>query len=349
MKLNKHFKRFHYQISLKKNRLKRIASSLSELETFSDNDGPISKVKVDLFQQGSVAIDTAVIPIKDGDEFDADAIIVLDISEWSQERQEPPNVIQWFANRLRNNHNFKAKVREKNRCVRINYAGDFHLDVVPAYGRKIGAILIPTKDKETPWKCTDPRGYIEWVNSVNAESRGKFCRIMKMLKHWRNLKMGRDTAPKSILLTTLVGRLFESGNVVGSVSDAETLVDVMEALNHYLKNCLSKPQVLNPSLISENLAENWDDDHFALFKKKFDWATQKARQAYDEENKEKSIKFWQELFGKSYFPKKLGKGAKMAETISAGGIFVKPSGEITSSKPEGERCVSVPEHRSYGS
>ena len=349
MKLNEHFKQFHYQISLKKRRRERIASAMSNLEMFSDADVPISDVKVALFQQGSVAINTAVIPIKQGDEFDADAVIVLDISEWSRERQEPSNVIRWFANRLRNNHNFRGKVREKNRCVRINYAGDFHLDVVPAQSEKTGSILIPTKEEWTPWKRTNPMGYIEWVKSVDAKSGGKFCRIVKMLKHWRNLKMGRDTAPKSIILTTLVGRCFETGDVVGSTSDAETLVDVMEALNRNLKNCLSKPRVCNPSLESEDLAENWDGEHFRIFKEKFDWATRKARQAYDETEKEKSIKFWQELFGDSYFQKTLSGGAKMAEAVGVGGVSVKASGEITLDKPEGGRSVSVPKHRSYGS
>lgn len=349
MKLNKHFKQFHHQIGLKKNRLKRITSAMSNLETFSDSDGPISEVKIDLFPQGSVAINTAVIPIKQGDEFDADAVIVLDISKWPRERQDPLNVIRWFANRLRNNHNFRDKVREKNRCVRINYAGDFHLDVVPALRDNAGYVLIPTKEEGTPWKFTNPKGYIEWVKSINAKSGGKFCRIVKMLKHWRNLKMGRDTAPKSIILTTLVGLCFETGDVVGSTSDAETLVDVMEALNRNLKNCLSKPQICNPSLESEDLSENWDEAHFALFKKRFDWATRKARQAYDEVEQKKSIEFWQELFGDSYFQKTLSGGAKMAEAVGVGDVFVKSSGEITLGKPEGERSATVPKHRSYGS
>ena len=348
MKLNKHFKQFHRNIRLKKTRLKRINSALSNLETFSDDDGPISAVKIDLFQQGSVANNTAVIPIKEGEEFDADAVIVLDISEWPEERQDPKYVIKWFANRLRKNKSIKDKVREKNRCVRLDYAGDFHLDIVPAQNEETGAILVPTKEDDNPWKLSDPKGYIEWAQSINDQSGGKFCRIMKMLKHWRNFKMGKETAPKSILFMTLVGHRFEEDSDISSASDAETLVNVMEALNSYLEGLYSKPEVSNPSLSSEDLAEDWDDEHFRIFKRKFNSATQKARKAYDEEDKEKSIDLWQELFGQSYFPKTLDNGAKTAEAVSAGTAYVNSKGNVILGKPERERGLPIKEHRSFG-
>ena len=100
---------------------------------------------------------------------------------------------------------------------------------------------------------------------------------------------------------------------------------------------------------SEDLAEDWDDEHFKIFKRKFDSATQKARKAYDEKDKEKSINLWQELFGQSYFPKTLDNGAKTAEAVSAGTAYVNSKGNVILGKPERERGLPIKEHRSFGS
>ena len=350
MKLNQHFKQFHYNIRLKKKRLERISSALSHLEEIVDNDDELSKLKVDFLLQGSVAIDMATIPIKDGTEFDADAVGVFDLFKRPYDQQDPQSVIIWFADRLRRNETIKPKVQRRPRCVRINYEGDFHLDIVISHGDKKGPVYVPVREGDKwKWKLSDPRRYIDWVTDVDRELYdGKFCRIMKMLKHWRNLKMGKETSIKSILFTTLVGYQIKCGEASRRASDAEALVEVMEALNTCLKSFNTKPQVLNPSLQSEDLAERWDDDHFRIFKEKFDWATQKARQALDERDKDKSIELWQDIFGANYFPKTLEGAAKVVEAVSAGGAYVSSTGQVSIGKPQDEKGVLIPRHRSFG-
>ena len=347
MILDKHFKRFHANIGLKKGRRDRIRSALSNLAAFSESDDPISAIKVGLFSQGSFAIGTAVIPIKEGEEFDADAVVVLDLSSWPVERQQPPDVIRWFANRLRNNPSVGDKVREKNRCVRIDYAGDFHLDVVPACGNTSGPILVPTKE-DVGWRPSDPRGYAAWIKDMDGRAGGKLCRATKMLKHWRNLKMGRDAAPKSIILTTLLGYRVYDGHALGYASDAQALVELMEALDRHLSAYAATPVVLNPSLLSEDLAESWADDPFRIFKEKFGRATQSAREAFDEDDKHTSIVMWQDLFGDAWFPTDLDGAAGMAEAASVGKVYVKPTGEVTTEIPDADIGVALPRHKSYG-
>jgi len=349
MKLIAHFKQFHSKIKLGKERLGRIESALSNLQGFTDRDGPISEAKIDLFQQGSLAIDTAVIPVKEGEEFDADAVVVLDVTKRPRDKQDPQSVIDWFADRLRENDSISDKIRRRPRCVRIEYVGDFHFDVVPSHGGKEGQLLVPIREDDIwQWKPSHPREYIAWVKSINSQSGGKFCRIMKMLKHWRNLKMGKETGPKSIVFTTLIGYRIGEGHALGCESDAEALVKAMEALNDHLRMYSSPPTVLNPSLRSEDLARNWDPDHFKVFKEKFASATQKAWQAFDEEDKEKSVRIWQDLFGERYFPTNLEGGAKMAEAVVAGNVYIKSSGEVIRGKPEDGSGIQIPGHRSFG-
>ena len=350
MKLNQHFKQFHRNIKLNKSRLNRISSALSNLQDVVNNDDQISEISVDLFQQGSVAINTSVIPIKENEEFDADAVIALNIVKKPQDQQDPQNIIDWFADRLRKNKKIKPKVFRKTRCVRINYEGDFHLDVVPAWGDTKGIVLVPIKeDGEWIWKPSDPRGYIGWANNIDLLYNRKFNRIIKMLKHWRNFKIGKETSPKSILLTALVGYRIDYGDATRCSSDAEALVEVMETLNAHLKKYMNKPQVFNPTLQSEDLAEHWNDDHFRIFKNKLEAATLKARQALDETSKDKSIELWQEIFGNKYFPKTLDNSAKIAEAVnSTNNVFVSSTGQISIGKPDNEDGVMVQNHRSFG-
>ncbi len=348
MKLNQHFKQFHRNIKLKKKRLERISSALSNLETVIDGDDQLSDLKIDLFQQGSVAIDTAVIPTKNGAEFDADVVSVFDIIRRPRDKQDPQNVIDWFADRLRKNDGIKPQVKRRTRCVRLEYAGDFHIDIVPAHGGKTGAILVPIKtDNGWEWKPSDPRGYINWVLYIDRDLYDhKFGRVVKMLKHWRNLKMGEASAPKSILLTAMLGYRIKCADASQRPSDAESLVEVMEALNTDLKGHNTKPRVNNPSMKSEDLAERWDDEGFMIFKDKFDWATQKARQALDENDRDRSIGLWQGIFGSRYFPTELDGGGKAAVAVGAGGVTVSSTGRITIGKLD--EGILVPGHRSFG-
>lgn len=332
-------------ICLNNERAERINSALSNLRTFVEKDESIRKILLDFILQGSFAINTAIKPNNDVEEFDVDVVLGLDISQFPIDRQKPEDIIAWLANRLHENRpHYDGKVRQRKRCVRIVYAGDFHLDVVPAHcsGDISGPILVPNKE-EDEWQLSHPKGYVSWASQVDEKSEGKFSRIMKMLKHWRDDKFGKDSAPNSILFTTLFGKHMSNG----FSSDAEALVLTMENLSNYLNGISSIPSVSNPSLPTENLARNWMEDHFKLFRDRFTTATEKARNAYNDEDREKSIKGWQELF--PAFPSSIAEDAKaIAEAIKTGGAFVTEAGRITVGNPNNEVATQILPHRSYG-
>src|SRR5438552_11877277 len=159
--LDELFEIFDERIGLDKTRLSRVRSAYSSLEKFIRDDGPLSEVFVDLYPQGSVALNTAIKPQKDGQEFDADAVFVLDITKRPADKRSPQEVIAWVASRLRNRPQFEGTVRERARCVRIDYAGDFHLDVVPGYLAGLsGVIFVP--DKAMGWRRSNPKAYVAW-------------------------------------------------------------------------------------------------------------------------------------------------------------------------------------------
>lgn len=346
MKLSDHFNRFCAEISLNPDRKARIDSAYSNLESLMWSDEEISNIARELFRQGSYAIGTAVKPLKSDQEFDVDVVLALNIHALPRDQRSPRAVIEWLAQKLRQNSCYKGKVQRRDRCVRLNYTGDFHVDIVPAHcpGDVNGILLIPDQEaEEKDWSETHPKGYMDWCAQMQDASNGKFTRVVKMLKWWRNLKFGKDTAPKSILLTTLIGHHIAQG----CSSDAEALVLTMESLNVYLRNPYLVPVIPNPSLANENLARDWTQEQFELFKERFEAATQMARQAYDEEDKGQSISLWRKVFGDA-FPKLTTGEAKRIEAIArAGAGYVTSKGTVTSEQPD-ELHVPIPPHRYYG-
>lgn len=86
---------------------------------------------------------------------------------------------------------------------------------------------------------------------------------------------------------------------------------------------------------------------FELFKRRWQASTEKAREAYGEGDKGRSISLWRELFGDA-FPKLTAEEAKRMEAIARGGTgYATSKGRVASEKP-GEVHVRVPPHRYYG-
>jgi hypothetical protein len=125
-KLNQHFKAFHSNISLNLTRTSRIISAHTTIEELLKKDEEIKPLFKKFYLQGSYATNTSIRP-QNGNEFDVDTILLLDLSD----TDEPKDVINLIATRLKTYDTYKDKVIIKDRCVRVNYKGDFHMDIVP--------------------------------------------------------------------------------------------------------------------------------------------------------------------------------------------------------------------------
>lgn len=333
MKLNDHFNLLHGNIALNPTRVDKIETAFNTWNGILRNDSEIKDVFIDFFKQGSYATKTCIRPQNDG-EYDVDTVLLMDIDNDKNAKE----AIKFLADRLKSYEAYKDKIISKDRCVRINYVGEFHFDIVPAKPTDGEYILIPSKADDS-WVETNPIGYKNWCAERDAETNGKFNRIVKMIKYWRDNNVGHNTAPKSITLITIIG-----SHVEGYNSDAETLVvtleNMVDNIDTYLKN--NEPYVENPTLEGENLARDWDKDSFDIFKRKLIRFASKAREALEEEDKDKSIELWQNIFG-SKFPSTLPEAASMSQNIKNGKVFVNSIGVLN--KDSGRQ---IQEHRFYG-
>ncbi len=213
------------------------------------------------------------------------------------ERQTPENVVAWLKSRIVSNGKYVGSVRQKNRCIRITFSKMFHLDVVAARGdtRKGAPIVVPDRDLGQ-WVKSHPKGYTVWVNSRHQSSGNWLKSTVKMVKWWRNLKVGEDSAPKSIVLQTLVGHRIPSA----SSSHAHAVVTTLESLWELLGRLAQVPRVMNPSMPDENLARDWGQEGFERFKEHLQRAARLSRQALDHKDLDRSIDIWRELFGERF-------------------------------------------------
>lgn len=188
MKLNDHFKKFIANISLNPTRKSRIESALSHWEENFKADEEIKDLFLDFYAQGSYSTHTGIKP-KSGGDFDVDAILKLNLDE----SEDPKETLKWIGERIKSHKEFEGRVKVRDRCVRIQYAEGFHVDIVPAIPVE-EIIKIPSK-KENEWCKTNPAGFTSWCNDINSSSDKYFAKTVKIMKHWQGEKVGADTAP----------------------------------------------------------------------------------------------------------------------------------------------------------
>jgi len=125
----------------------------------ADNSS-LAKYTPEVYPQGSFLLGTVVKPLS-RDEYDVDLVcLLLNIS-----RTTSSQIVKGIVgNRLKENERYSKIIEPMNRCWRINYAGEFHMDIIPAIpDHDIGeeAILVPDRDL-ADWTPSNPKGYAAW-------------------------------------------------------------------------------------------------------------------------------------------------------------------------------------------
>lgn len=185
-----------------------------------------------IYAQGSFMLGTVVKPIA-GAEYDIDLVCQLNMSSSAV---NPAALKKLIGDRLKQHGTYAAMIEEKNRCWRLNYAGEFHMDVLPAIpdaANGSDAILIPDKQLAN-WCASDPKGYAGWFAQrmtaqlrALAEARGAnieqvpvfavrtpLQRAIQLLKRHRDIRFSdgpwADARPISMIITTLAARIYQN-------------------------------------------------------------------------------------------------------------------------------------------
>ena len=274
------------EVNLNQSRLNRLETAVGGVNGYlRDNLSGYQTMD----RQGSYALQTLIKPVDDNDEYDADIQIVMNPNP----RWEPRDYVQAVNRMLVGNKTYVDKLRLKARCVTVDYAGDFHLDVVPRV--TIGGKHFICNRIDNSFEETDGIGYREWFNEKNSITGGNLKKVVRLLKYLRDHK--NSFTAKSILLTTLAGYMIRpSDKGTAAVSSvANTLATVLSRMNDYLQQHPNMPEIKNPVLSTENFNRHWDQRRYANFRNRVQsYAGTSyagtAKQAKDEPSTEKAIK-----------------------------------------------------------
>ena len=274
--------------------------------------------------QGSWAHRTIINPVGDK-EYDADFMLLMkDVDGWT-----PRDYLTKLSSVLGKHSGYGVMPRErKNRCVRIAYANQCHIDIVPSITRD-GLEYIANYESDT-WERTDTQGFTSWMKSKDTAARGDLRRVIRRMKYLRDHK-NSFTGTRSVILTTLLGeRVSEAQAAIDPsyYSNVPTsLVHVVSDLDTWLQARPSRPSIDDPSGSGTNFDHRWDDATYRYFRDRINVHVREMRNAYDSDDYDESLKLWQGIFGPGFVaPKDEKSTGRFGSTAATAGASAGLSG-----------------------
>lgn len=281
-------------VNLNQTRLNLLDQRVISIVNALKNDSTVGPKYLGHIPQGSWPHQTIIRPVGENDEFDADFLLHLEEeTEWSK---EPKTYLKELRAAFKRT-TYKDMIRKKNRCVRVGYAGDCHIDVVPYLVLADGRQVI-INYAENCFEDTNPQGFTDWMKEKDDLASGNLRRVIRLLKYLRDFK--NTFSCPSVILTTLVGGQVQAFDTSNKYSDIpRAFVSLLEDLNAWLSLYYTMPPIVDPSCPGTYFNHRWDEAQYQNFKEMIARYAGWARAAIDEDDDTKAVVLWQKLFGPS--------------------------------------------------
>jgi hypothetical protein len=318
---------------------------LAVAQILEADSSPFSGFAPRIYPQGSMRLGTTVKPIKG----DHDLDFVLELSQ-PHHQIDPMKLISALHSHFKGHGLYQGMVELKNRCVRLVYANEFYMDILPACKDQSGEehhIQVPDREARS-WKPSNPIGYASWFEAQShlgpdlllekamplpkpqpAGEKRPLQLIVQLIKRWRDLRYAADMkrAPISIILTTLAADVYRGQRSV-SEGLGDVLLGIVRAID-YAEAHGHRLYVLNPKNPREDLSERWDTvpEVYDAFKGGIrEFATQWSALMRQEGNVQKEL---EGLFGETVRLAKVRQAERLQKFREAGALGVTQSGRIT--------------------
>lgn len=297
MKHTAEFERFLLEeVNLDKSRIQTLRERVESIQKFLEGSDYRAEI-IGFSPQGSWAHKTIIKPPIDQG-FDADVLVfVKPIAVWSA-----ADYVTHLRDEFKRSGTYKDKVHLHTRCVRLEYSGDFEIDVVPCVVNRFGGsyYLEVCNRAENEFEPTDGEAYTAWLAQRNEwTGTDKLREVTRLLKYLRDRKT--TFSCKSILLTTLLGMTIEPIDAVMQGTYFPDLPTALKTLIGRLDNYLqARPDlhdICNPVLPQENFNRHWDQDRYSNFRDMIHKYRGWVDDAYNETDEARSITNWQRVFG----------------------------------------------------
>lgn len=301
------------------------------------DDGDLSKIHVADFLQGSYARRTAVKPIGD-EKSDVDIVFVTNLPKTEYSASEAMELCEPFLNRYYpeqwkpNQRSYKIELEKVEMDLVLtaapseavmselsapNSIGKANIQEI-ADQQDMGIVAksidntfegaekdwqdepldIPDRELES-WDETHPLATLDWTQNKNDRTNGHYINVVKALKWWRRTQIDVPERPKSYPLERLIGECCP--DYISSVAEGVTRTfDIF--VEKYESNAKHEdtPVLGQHGIPKNNVLARVEGRDFAAFYEHVTKASEKAQQAYDEQDKEQSALYWRELFGEEF-------------------------------------------------
>ncbi|MBC1237170.1 CBASS cGAMP synthase [Nostoc sp. 2RC] len=235
--------------------------------------------------QGSFMMNTIIEPL-DG-EFDIDDGIYFKVK--TKPLQAVSTFHQWISEAI--NAHTKQNPIDKQTCVRLVYARQYHLDLPIYYIIEGQTPYLAHKGKG--WIKSDPREFIKWFNQ-KADNDGQLKRIVRYLKAWSDYRKGE-------LPSGLIFSILAANNIIFDERDDVALYKTLLNIKSNLEWSFVCYRPTTPA--NENLLEDYSKTNKNYFLRQLGSFIQSAEKALDDKtNQADACKAWQNHFGKDRFP-----------------------------------------------
>lgn len=246
-------------LQLDKTRKERMESAYLSVSTLIEADDYFKTKDALMYAYGSQPLGTISKPYGK-EEFDLDFVSVISDEI---EKLSPDDLLDNLYRVLYSDLRYRNKIERKRYCIRINYEGDFHMDLMPCLRIRNSERLKAADTKLSVFVDRYPKGYIKWFQSLyildhsllslsdyyklKMELRAEtevlpqsvpyqlmqpVQRTVQLIKRARDVffEDRTDLATSSVILTTLVGKAYQ-----GEKSIMDTMSNVVPSIRKLLE------------------------------------------------------------------------------------------------------------------
>ena len=359
--LRDHFLTFLIRIQPKEDRASLAVELPTKVRDFLKESDKIVTVEPHTRLSGSYARETAVKQIKD-----VDILLFVD-PKYKEKKDSAKAAINLLVNALDGlpkalgDENGKVdaelSLKRQRRSVLVHVTVDseeFDMDIVPAIyeGGKPEPIDVPDRDL-SKWISSNPLGYNEALSKLNQDQKGKIVPLIKMFKHWRDVRM-KYCRPKSYWQECMVYKHADAKKL--KIEDSSygelfhsLLISIYDDYIGTFEKDGAVPVVKDP-MLGNNVAKFWTRAEFETFMRRMEESKNWAARALETEDEAKAIELWQKVFnedgGEEYFPTTVDEALK--SVLARETIFISQTGKISGQKPVSEKVWESPKHRYFG-
>lgn len=297
MSIQTQFQKLLHDIEPSPTTKKNASSTHTALRKFLREHSNFKEVHVDTFLSGSYKRDTAIRPrVRDGEEDrpDIDIIVVTNHTLNSN----PNDVLDQLYTILKEKY---EDIRKQTRSVGLS-TSKADMDVVPiiAPSGVEGTLYIPDR-KLNQWLVTNPPAHTSWTIEMNEAADGSFKPLVKLVKWWRRESSTIAKRPKGFVIECITA---ECMNLQES-QFADLFIGMLEGVVDRYRLDIENdrvPVIADPAVLGNSVTDGMSFASFEGFYKKAEAHAKLGRDAQLEEDPDKALAMWRELFG-NRFPK----------------------------------------------